>query len=641
MSAANNNNKKGGVKGNKKFVKLDISISGGGAAVAASGGARGNGHHGNGHRGNGARGSGPRGGHGHGHKREKREDFESLTLTEFFAKKFYDLCYSAGIKSNNVRQSLIRNFFGDQYAKEEEVEKKIEEESKSSEDDEDDVLQRMAAAAQKQTVQGRVEEEVVNPVDEKREVTAYDVTTAGMVIIKMFNNFLNKDDNLSKIPEEGAECVKVHTEKLSKLPPYFSFPTYAKIPAKFIENMTMLDVLPQFINLTFDEFDELYFTHVRALNYFDVYLNQDGVVGSVPPSECEIALNKNRIVSFDSKKKDRYKVMFLTATSDVSIGKFPKEIKFLPKSIGRFLRKLPTIGQCFYAVQDSTNTKSLESWIATKEGAEITGGQITPSPEYLASTLELACGVLDAIHSTSANRNSHSQNNIHLENKKKFIFPIIFSKFHSQIGHTFGSDFTTVKDVASGLKDFRYLSASIEIAMISSLLLIADKTKYIDWIQTGLGDYFRNIGFRQDESPESKRDRIFNIANPALLSVITCLHEISQFDACKSILTEDESRLIHTWLSSAFDLFPRNNRPNTSHNNHHNNDDSLESAEVTSAKKSSGNWDKTLFSQEDFPPAMTISIGKAAGNSKNNTQTQKSSASSKPIGETHQVDIEA
>ncbi len=582
-AAYNNNNKKGGMKG------------------------KGHGH-----------------GHGHGHKKfdyargpAKRE--EQISLTEFFVKKFYDSCYNAGIKSNNVRQSLVGLFFGDQYIKEEVAAASVvKEESKSSDDEEEEFLQRMAAAQKKPEHERSAGEEAdANPVDEKREMTPYDVTTAGMVIIKMFNNFLNKEDNLSKIPEEGVERVKAQTETLNRLPPYFSFPSYAKIPASFIQNMTLLDVLPQFINLNFDDFDGIYFTHVRSLNYFDVHVNPDAIVGAVPPSECEIAMNKNRIVSFDAKKKDRYKVMFLTATSDVSIGKFPKEIKFLPKSIGRFLRKLPTFGQCFYSIQDSTNTKSLESWIATEQGRDLTGGQITPSPEYLASTLELACGILDAIHSTSTNRNSHSQNNVHLENKKKFIFPIIFSKFHNQLGHTFGSDFTTMKDVAAGLKDFRYLSASIEISMISSLLMIANNTEHIAWIQTGLGDYFRNIGFRQDESPESKRDRIFNIANPALLSVITYLHEISQFRVCESILTQDETRMIQTWLSSAFDLFPRNNRSNNTNNtNDRRKDDSLESAEVTSAKKSSSNGDKTLFNQDDFPPAMTVPIGKPVGTTK-------------------------
>ena len=514
-----------------------------------------------------------------------REETDNSSLQEKFVKKFYDLCYGAGIKSTYVRQDLVSIFFGKEFVK-----NVIEIDSVTSRgasaapaaaaaaasggstdnfsDDEEDCLKRMVSAKKGSGSKTPTEKDEIVEFDEvseieKREVNPYDLTTAGMILIKLFNNFLNKDDNKTKLPEEGVERIITQTETLSKLPPYFSFPDYAKVPEKFIENMTLLDVLPQFINLDFASFDEIYFTHVRSLEYFEVHVNPDGIIGGVAPSECEIALNKNRIVAFNDKKKDQYKVAFLTATSDLSIGKFPKEIKFLPKSIGRFLKKLPTIGSCFYAIQDSSNTKALESWISSETGSKLTSGQITPSSEYLVDTLGLACQILDAIHSTSMNRNGHSQNNIHFENKKKYVFPIIFAKFHNQLGHSFENDFGTIKDVAAGLKDFRYLSVSIEIAMISSLLMIAAKTKQVEWIQQCLVDYFTNITYVPNETPEEKRNRIFNIANPALNAMISYIKEISQFPVCNELLTEDESRLIDSWLSSALDLFPRiNNRSN-------------------------------------------------------------------------------
>ena len=573
-----------------------------------------------------------------GRERDHEEN-DKFTLQEKFVKKFYDLCYGAGIKNTYVRQELVSIFFGKEYVK-----NVIEHDAPAaasggapyggaasggavggasrydkSSDDEEEVLHRMVAgkkgsgSGSKSAPEKDVE--ATEPELEPREVNQFDVTIAGMVIIKLFNNFLNKDDNKTKLPEAGIERITAQTEALNGLPPYFSFPDYAKVPAKFIENMTLLDVLPQFINFDFVQFDEIYFSHVRSLEYFDVHVNPDGIVGGVSPSECDIAINKNRVVSFDSKKKDRYKVGFLTAISDVSIGKFPKEIKFLPKSIGRFLKKLPTIGACFYAIQDSSNTKSLESWLSSGTGSKLAGDQINPSPEYLTGTLDLACQILDAIHSTSSNRNSHSQKNIHFENKKKFVFPIIFSKFHNQLGHTFENDFGTIKDVAAGLKDFRYLSASIEIAMISSLLMIGTNTEQVEWIQQALGDYFKNIAYVPNETPEEKRTRIFDIANPALHAMISYIKEISQFQVCKDLLTEDESRIIYSWLSSALDLFPRSNNRSNGKKPASRGNDSLESDEVTFAKKFSTTL-KGIFTDEDFPPAGPIVRESAAGNTK-------------------------
>ena len=82
-------------------------------------------------------------------------------------------------------------------------------------------------------------------------------------------------------------------------------------------------------------------------------------------------------------------------------------------------------------------------------------------------------------------------------------------------------------------------------------------------------------------------------------------------------MTEDESRLIYSWLSSALDLFPRNNnrsngKKNTSHSN-----DSLESDQVTMAKKSSTS-SKNIFNEGDFPSVGPIVREPAAGNIKKN-----------------------
>ena len=160
------------------------------------------------------------------------------------------------------------------------------------------------------------------------------------------------------------------------------------------------------------------------------------------------------------------------------------------------------------------------------------------------------------------------------------------------------------------------------MAMISCLLMIGENTERLQWIQSTLADYFQNIAYRAGETPEEKKSRIFGIANPALLAMITYLKEISLFRACSEVMNDDEQYIIDAWLTGAYDLFPKNNRyrgDNEKDSHKHENDMPVAAA----AAAAEGGYSESMFLDEEaFPPPAPVVRAKAAADTPKKAKPQ-------------------
>jgi hypothetical protein len=97
----------------------------------------------------------------------------------------------------------------------------------------------------------------------------------------------------------------------------------------------------------------------------------------------------------------------------------------------------------------------------------------------------------------------------------------------------------------------------MEMAMMSTLVMIGIQTEPLDWIQVALSDYYSHINRVDGESHFEKKERI-TVANTALLEMLKYLDTILNFTASRKTLTTDEFNLINSWLISAIELFPKN-----------------------------------------------------------------------------------
>ncbi len=497
-----------------------------------------------------------------------------VKLMTKFVRKFPELCREAGITNAHHIDELMHRFFNVKSIAAK-IPPPVDEEE--DEEDEDAIINRMA----------NLETKKVDDVKDEK-ITPEIITIAGLIVIKMINHQMIHKNSIKELTDEKLiENVKSFDTTISSFPPYFELPENSKIHPMFAQKMLTLEVLPQKIDISETKLMDYFDLHVEAISKFDVSISADAIEGCIDPRQCNIALNNNKIVSYTPKEIQTFKVAFLSACSDVALGQFPKEVKYLPKFINNLLKKLPTISSCFMAVQDTMNVKPLADWISTKDGDYLTGGNITPTSDYISFVLELSSRILEAVHTTAINRNSISPDNYVMNGKKRTVYPVVFSKYHMTIGHIFGEDERKFSDIVKGIKDIRYINISMEMALMSTLVITGVNTRQLDWIQTALSDYYHNINRIEGESTSEKKERI-SIANTALFEMLKYLDTILNFKACRNVMTNDEYAMIDSWITSAMELFPKT----TKHE---------EKKKVHAAKKE--DFQETDF---DFPPAKPI-----------------------------------
>ncbi len=486
-----------------------------------------------------------------------------VKLMTKFVRKFPELCREAGITNASHIDELMFRFFNVKsiVAKIPPVVKEDDEENET----EDSIIQRMA------NIENTLKTEKKTDVVEDSHITPAIITTAGLIVIKMINyQMIHKNSIKDLTDEKLIDNIKSFNTEMTNFPACFEFPVNGKIHPMFETKMLNLEVLPQKINIDEKTFANYFDLHIEAISKFDVDINSLAIEGCCDPRECNIAMNQNKIISFTEKEINPFKVAFLSACSDVALGQFPKEVKYLPKFFNNILKNLlPTISNCFMSVQDIMNVKPLADWIATKDGDYLTGSNITPSSDYISYVLELSSRILEAIHTTAINRNSSSPDNYYTNGKKRTVYPVVFSKYHMTLGYIFGNDARKFTDIVSSIKDIRYINISMEMAMMATLVIAGVATKQLDWVQDALSDYYKNINRVDGESQYEKKERI-TIANTALFEMLKYLDTILNFKATRNVLNDDEFSLINAWLSNAFDLFPKTNKdedkkPKTTH----------------------------------------------------------------------------
>lgn len=473
-----------------------------------------------------------------------------VKLMTKFVRKFPELCREAGITNAHHIDELMFRFFNVKsiVANIPPVVKEEDEE----EETEDSIMKRMANI---DTLKTEKKDVIVD--DDKLSPAI--ITTAGLIVIKMINYQMIHKNTIKDVSDEKiSTAIQDFNTQMVNFPAYFDFPSNAKIHPMFAKKMVNLDIIPQKIDINEETFMNYFNIHIEAISKFDVDINSTAISGCCDPRECSIALNQNKIIAFTEKDASPYKVAFLSACSDVALGQFPKEVKYLPKFINNILKKLPTISSCFMAVQDVMNVKPLADWISTKDGDYLTGSNITPSSDYISYVLELSSRILEAVHTTAINRNSSSSDNYYMNGKKRTVFPVVFSKYHMTIGQVFSDDDRKFSDIVNGIKDIRYVNISMEMAMMATLVITGVATKPLEWIEESLSDYYKNINRIDGESQYEKKERI-TIANSALFEMIKYLDTILNFKASRNVLNDDEFNLINAWISNAMELFPKNN----------------------------------------------------------------------------------
>jgi len=358
--------------------------------------------------------------------------------------------------------------------------------------------------------------------EDKKEITPHDITRAGFVLIMLINRYFHFNQQArEKIPEEIIQKMREFRQELTKMPMAFDFehnlPKHVSIPIEFFENLVDLDIIPFQVNFNIDTFIHYFNVHTDAIISVGLKVDQNGIIGCAHPEKCTIIVQNNKVISLTTLNK--YNVSFIFACSSLSLTKFPKEIKYMPREISAYLEKLPTIGAFYASIQNPSNIRPLTNWTNSDDGAYITAEQIKPSSEYITEIITFASKIVEAIHNTAVNRNSRSEKHNILVDGRKTIFKVQFLKYILFLGHIFGPEISLIEQVASSLKDFRFLDLSIQISLVAGLLMIGENTKPLEYASQGFTDYMDMINYRKGESPEDKKDRIGNV-NSALYFVI-------------------------------------------------------------------------------------------------------------------------
>lgn len=485
-------------------------------------------------------------------------------------------CRNAGITSKKNLDELSSKFFGIdgsiQEIKSDEDDKSETESiasshTSTSNEDADAILERQSilktTGKYKSPSSKAIEKNSEN--DEEKELTPHDITRALFVLMMLINRYFhfNKEDR-EKLSKEAVEKLNMFRKELATMPSAFDFehnlPKQTIIPKEFLDNLIDLDIVPFEVNFTIDKFLEYFNDHIEAISTIGLKVNPSAITGCAHPEKCSIVIQNNKVISM--KTLHKYNVSFIFACSSLSMSKFPKDIKYMPREISAYLEKLPTIGAFYASIQNPSNIRPLTNWTNSDDGAYITAEQIKPSTEYITEIITFASKIVEAIHNTAVNRNSRSEKHIvmikdHKGREHKNIFKVLFVKFHLFLGHIFGPELSLIEQVGNSLKDFRFLDLSIQIAMVAGLLMIGENTKPLEYASQGFNDYIDLIDFRKGESAEDKKERIGNV-NCALYFVIKNLYEISMFGACKNTFTSYETKLYNAWFKNVFELFPKN-----------------------------------------------------------------------------------
>lgn len=491
--------------------------------------------------------------------------------------EFSYLCRNAGITSKKNLDELSSKFFG--ISSDISILSKSDEDDKSetesiasshtstSNEDADAILERQSilksTGKYKSPSSKAIEKDSDN--DEEKELTSHDITRAAFVLIMHINRYFhfNKEDR-EKLSKEVVEKLNVFRKELAAMPSAFDFehnlPKQVIVPKEFLDNLIDLDIVPFEVNFTIDKFLEYFNDHIEAISTIGLKVNPSAITGCAHPEKCSIVIQNNKVISM--KTLNKYNVSFIFACSSLSMSKFPKDIKYMPREISAYLEKLPTIGAFYASIQNPSNIRPLTNWTNSDDGAYITAEQIKPSTEYITEIITFASKIVEAIHNTAVNRHSRSEKHIvMIKDQKgrehKNIFKVLFVKYHAFLGHIFGPELSLIEQVGNSLKDFRFLDLSIQIAMVAGLLMIGENTKPLEYASQGFGDYIDLIDFRKGESIEDKKERIGNV-NCALYFVIKNLYEISMFGSCKNTFTSYESKLYNAWFKNVFELFPKN-----------------------------------------------------------------------------------
>ena len=492
-----------------------------------------------------------------------------------FRNDFSYSCRNAGITSKKNLDELSSKFFGIdssiQEGKSDEDDKSETESiasshTSTSNEDADAILERQsilkATGKYKSPSSKAIEKD---SEDEEKELTSHDITRAGFVLIMLINRYFhfNKEDG-GKLSKEVVEKLREFRKELTTMPSAFDFehnlPKQTIVPKEFLDNLIDLDIVPFEVNFTVDKFVEYFNDHIEAISTIGLKVNPSAITGCAHPEKCSIVIQNNKVISM--KTLHKYNATFIFACSSLSLSKFPKEIKYMPREISAFLEKLPSIGAFYASIQNPSNIRPLTNWTNSEDGAYITAEQIKPSTEYITEIITFASKIVEAIHNTAVNRNSRSEKHIvmikdHKGREHKNIFKVLFVKYHLFLGHIFGPELSLIEQVGNSLKDFRFMDLSIQIAMVAGLLMIGENTKPLEYASQGFNDYIDLIDFRKGESAEDKKDRISNV-NCALYFVIKNLYEISMFGACKNTFTSYETKLYNAWFKNVFELFPKN-----------------------------------------------------------------------------------
>ena len=492
--------------------------------------------------------------------------------------EFSYLCRNAGITNKKNLDELYSKFFAiDNGIDISILSKSIDDDDKSetesiastqtstSNEDADAILERQSILKATGKYKSPSSKAIEKDSDEEKELTPHDITRAAFVLMMLINRYFhfNKEDR-EKLSKEIIEKLNEFRQELKTMPSAFDFehnlPKQVIIPKEFLDNLIDLDIVPIQVNFNVDKFVDYFNDHIEAISLIGLKVNPSGITGCAHPEKCSIVIQNNKVISM--KTLNKYNVSFLFGCSSVSLSKFPKEIKFMPKEISAFIEKLPTIGAFYASIQNPSNIRPLTNWTNSEDGAYITADQIKPSTEYITEIITFASKIVEAIHNTAVNRHSRSEKHIvMIKDQKgrehKNIFKVLFVKYHAFLGHIFGQELSLIEQVANSLKDFRFLDLSIQIAMVAGLLMIGKNTKPLEYVSQGFNDYLDLIEFRKGESAEDKKERIGNV-NCALYFVIKNLYEISMFGACKNTFTSYESKLYNAWFKNVFELFPKN-----------------------------------------------------------------------------------
>jgi hypothetical protein len=473
-----------------------------------------------------------------------------------FLFKFVKLCKTAGITSTKVIDDIVYKFFGIQKKDDAQATSDTDYKAPSKDQDSEEVEDDQEFAKHMASTQGSVQDVSEDVHDD--QMTPSDITTASLIIVTMIQYRLIHKNDIEKLPEElASEIIKDH-QALSSQTPAFEFPPNAKIAPEFIRNMTNLAVLPQRFNIEAEALVDIFNRHVEASKLIGMIdIKEDGFTGCTSPMKCNIAINQGKIISFTRADANKYRVAFLSASSDVALGQFPKEIKFLPKFIHNILKKLPTFGDVFLSIQDSSNIDEIKKFIETDVGKYLIGAEIKPSIKYVDFIVALTSRILEGIHSTAINRNSRSPENCIVANRHRSIFPVVFSDYHMKLAKFYADDADQFFSISKGIKDFRYLNISIEMAMIATLIMSSVGTECLQRLEESLAAYYTNISRPENESVDEKKQRI-NLANSSLYNVIHCLNDILHSEVCTQVLTKEEFAILNEWILCARDLFPKN-----------------------------------------------------------------------------------